>query len=97
MAPDTLKRSVIVEDISAFKPKDSRVKDCNFFPTHFVGTRNSGKSKSETMVICQERTSIVPTTRTKLTELLTTPESVAVKACCAPITSELIREINAPV
>ncbi|CAB5065372.1 unannotated protein [freshwater metagenome] len=40
---------------------------------------------------------MVTVTNTKLMTLLMTPESVAVNACCAPITSEFIREIKAPV
>ena len=32
-----------------------------------------------------------------VSELLTTPESVEVKACWAPMTSELILEISEPV
>jgi len=67
------------------------------FPTHFVGRRKTGSNNNETTVICQERINIVVTTRTSETTLLTTPESVPVNACCAPMTSELIREISAPV
>jgi hypothetical protein len=36
-------------------------------------------------------------TKRRVKELLTTPERVDVKACWAPITSELIREIREPV
>ena len=97
IAPETLKRSVIVLDISALTPKDSRVSDCNLRPTHLVGIKNTGSSKREKIVICHERISIVIVTKNRLTTLLTTPDKVAVKACCAPMTSELIREINAPV
>ena len=97
IAPETLNRSVIVLDISAFTPKDSRVKDCNLRPTHLVGMRKTGNKRREKIVICHERMSIVIVTKTRLTTLLTTPDKVAVKACCAPITSELILEIKAPV
>ena len=97
IAPDTLKRSVMVLDISAFTLKDSRVSACNLRPTHLVGMRNTGSKRSEKIVICQDKISIVTPTKTRLTTLLTTPESVAVNACCAPMTSELILEINAPV
>ena len=34
---------------------------------------------------------------TRLITLLTTPDSVEVKACCAPMTSLLSRETSAPV
>jgi hypothetical protein len=40
---------------------------------------------------------MVVATKIKVMTLLNTPESDDVNACCAPITSELIREINAPV
>ena len=41
--------------------------------------------------------SIVAATKIKLKRLLITPDKVDVKACCAPITSELSLEIRAPV
>ena len=48
-------------------------------------------------MICQESASIAAATSTRLTTLDTTPESVEVNACCAPMTSLLSREISAPV
>ena len=59
--------------------------------------RNTGSKSNDVTVICQDRVSIVRATSSKLSKLLTTPESVDVKACCAPITSEFKREISAPV
>lgn len=87
----------MVDDISAFKLNDSRVYFCSFLPTHFVGIKNIGSKTNETIVICHERINIVTVTNIRLITLLITPESVAVNACWAPITSELIREIRAPV
>ena len=81
IAPETLKRSVIVLDISAFVLNESRVSSCNFRPTHLVGMRKTGKSNSENIVICHDKISIVTPTKIKLTTLLTTPERVAVNAC----------------
>ena len=48
-------------------------------------------------VMGHDRTSIVPATSTRDTRFETTPESVEVKACCAPITSLLSRDTSAPV
>ena len=48
-------------------------------------------------VIFQERKNIAPRTNTTLRPFETTPDNVEVNACWAPITSELIREISAPV
>ena len=97
MAPETLKRSVIVLDISELRVKDSRVSDCNRRPTHLVGIKNKGSMSSEKTVICHDKINIVIPTNKRLTTLLTRPERVEVNACCAPITSELILEISAPV
>ncbi len=48
-------------------------------------------------MICQDRASIAMTTATRLIALPTTPDSVEVNACCAPMTSLLSRETSAPV
>ena len=48
-------------------------------------------------MICHDSTNIAVATRTRLTTLDTTPDSVDVNACCAPMTSLLSREISAPV
>ena len=86
-----------MEDIAALRLKESRVKACSLRPTHLVGIRNTGKSTSETKVICQERNNIVVVTKINVTTLLRTPDNEEVNACCAPITSELILDIRAPV
>ena len=96
-APETLKRSVIVEDISPLISKESRVYPCKRAPIHLVGAKKTGSSRSEATVICQLSANIVPTTRIRVSTLLISPEKVEVKARCAPITSELIRVIKAPV
>ena len=89
--------SDIVDDIDAFISNDSLVYACNLRPTHFVGNKKTGKRVNDTKVICHERVSIAAATRIKLRRLLITPESVEVKACCAPITSEFNLDIRAPV
>ena len=96
-APDTLKRSVIVDDISAFKSNDLRVYIASCRPIHFVGTMNMGSRIRETRVICQERVSIAMVTKTSVSALLTIPDKVDVNACCAPMTSLLILDIREPV
>ncbi len=46
---------------------------------------------------CQDSTNIAVSTMATEIRLPSTPPSVDVKACCAPITSLLSREIRAPV
>ena len=96
-APETLNRSVMFEDISAFNSNERLVYPANLLPIHFVGMMKMGSRTSETRVICQESVSIAAATRIRVSTLLITPERVEVKACCAPMTSELIREISEPV
>ncbi len=96
-APATLKRSVICVDMSAFSCICSRVICCSVRPIQRAGTRKIGSRISEATVICHDRNSIATTTATRLIMLPTTPESVEVNACCAPITSLLRRETSAPV
>ena len=48
-------------------------------------------------MICHDSASMAMVTTTRLMPLETTLDSVVVKACCAPMTSLLSREINAPV
>jgi hypothetical protein len=97
MAPETLNRSVILDDIAALRSKESLVKAWSFRPTHLVGIKKTGNNTRDTSVICHERKSIVVVTKIKVMTLLKTPDRDDVNACCAPITSELIREIKAPV
>ena len=70
---------------------------CSLRPTHLVGIKKTGKSAKDAKVICHESVSIAIVTSRRLNRLLTTPESVDVNACWAPITSELSLEISAPV
>ena len=53
----------------------------SFLPIHFVGTIKTGRRTRETSVICQDSVIIAITTKSKVSELLTIPESVDVKAC----------------
>lgn len=48
-------------------------------------------------MICQESSIIATTTATRLIALPTTPDSVLVNACWAPMTSLLRRDTRAPV
>ena len=56
-----------------------------------------GSITRDTKVICHESTNMAVATSTRLTTLDTTPDSVEVNACWAPMTSLLSREIRAPV
>ena len=58
---------------------------------------NTGSMASDSNVICQERTNIAPSVTATVMRLPTTDENVSVKACCAPSTSLLSREMRAPV
>jgi hypothetical protein len=66
-------------------------------PTQRAGSRNTGSSTSDSRVICQERKNIATSVMLTPMMLPTTDEKVSVKACCAPITSLLSREMSAPV
>nr|BFE80218.1 hypothetical protein GCM10020093_028190 [Planobispora longispora] len=97
MAPATLKRSVIIELISASSSICSRVSPDIFRPTHLAGKMKIGSSTRATAVICQDSAIIAPSTSTSMTTLETTEDSVLVKARWAPITSVFSRETRAPV
>jgi hypothetical protein len=79
-APETLKRSVIVLVISAFRAYDSRVSSCSLVPMSLAGMTNTGSSTSDSSVICHDRTSIAMSVSTTPMTLLTTPDRVPVKA-----------------
>ncbi len=71
--------------------------DDSLRPTQRAGSTKTGSMMRATRVICHDRKNIAPSTITTLTKLLTTLESVSVKACCAPSTSLLRRLTSAPV
>jgi hypothetical protein len=96
-APETLKRSVMLLVIEAFRAYDSRVSACSLVPMSLAGMTNTGSSTSDSRVICQDRTSIAASVSTTPMTLDTTPDSVPVKACWAPSTSLFRRLISAPV
>lgn len=96
-APATLNRSVISELISASSCICSRLTACSRLPTHLAGSTKIGSSSSAIRVTCQDSTSIVISTRTRLITLDTTEDSVVVSARCAPITSLFRRLISEPV
>ncbi len=56
-----------------------------------------GSMTREISVICQESVNMTPAVRASWIALLTTPDSVEVKACWAPITSLFRRLTSAPV
>ena len=74
-----------------------RVSPANRLPIHLAGRMNSGTRTSEAKVICQERANIVTRTITRLMRFPSTPDSVDVNACCAPMTSLFSRDTSAPV
>ena len=62
-----------------------------------AGRRKSGPSARQARVSGHDSDVIAARRRTSETTLLTTPDSVEVNACCAPITSVLRRLTSAPV
>jgi hypothetical protein len=70
---------------------------CSFDPIRRAGSTNSGTSTMDRVVICQDRLNITPAVSTSPMTLETTPDSVEVKACCAPMTSLFSRLTSAPV
>ena len=70
---------------------------CSRRPIRRAGSTKSGSSTSESAVICQDSENITPAVRTSAITLETTPDSVEVNACWAPITSLFSRLISAPV
>jgi hypothetical protein len=62
-----------------------------------AGRTNSGTRISDSAVICQDSENMTPAVSTSPITLETTPDSVDVKACCAPITSLFSRLTSAPV
>lgn len=56
-----------------------------------------GSSTSATSVTCHDSASMAPSTRTRLTTLATTEDSVLVRARWAPMTSVLVELTSAPV
>ncbi len=62
-----------------------------------AGTRKSGSMSTAITVTSQDVLSITARVSTSATRFVTTPDSVPLKACCAPITSLLSRLTSAPV
>jgi len=69
----------------------------SFLPIRRAGITNTGRITSAARVICQDRMSIVISTRITVIRLDTTDDSVSVNACWAPSTSLLSLLISAPV
>ena len=70
---------------------------CSLLPIRRAGTTNSGTMTTDSRVICQLRVSITAPVSTRPMALETTPDSVEVNACWAPMTSLLSRLTRAPV
>ena len=70
---------------------------CSRLPIRRAGSTNSGTRTSDSSVICQDSVSITPAVSTRPMTLETTPDSVEVNACWAPMTSLLSRLTSAPV
>ena len=62
-----------------------------------AGSTNTGSRSRASSVICHDRPSITTSVSSSVMRLLTTPDSVQVKARWAPITSLLSRLTRAPV
>ncbi len=97
VAPGAEKRSVICVLITALWLAASRSSRASRLPIRRAGTTNSGSNSSASTVICQEILIITARVSRSATMLLTTPESVLLKARCAPMTSLFNRLTSAPV
>lgn len=97
VAPGAENRSVIRVPIDAFRFAASRCRRAIRLPVRRAGTTNTGSSTSASRVICQDRVSMTARVSSSVTRLLTTPDSVLLKARWAPITSLLSRLTSAPV
>ena len=96
-APETVNRSVMVADISAFWVIRSRDSPASLVPTIRAGTMKIGSNTSAARVSGQDSASIDASTSTSVMELLTTVDSVEVNACWAPLTSDCSRDTSFPV
>ena len=70
---------------------------CRRRPIRRAGRTNKGTSTSDSSVICQDSVNITPAVSTSPITFETTPDSVEVNACWAPITSLFSRLTSAPV
>ena len=87
----------MLADMSPLSCICRRVRSASLRPTTLAGIRKIGSMTSAARVSCQLSTSIATSTSTRLIRLDSTVDSVEVKACWAPITSELSRETSLPV
>ena len=70
---------------------------CSRLPIRRAGSTNSGSRISDSRVICQDSENMTPAVSTSPMTFETTPDSVEVNACWAPITSLFSRLTSAPV
>ncbi len=96
-APDTLKRSVIVEFIAALSCMLCRDRPCRRRPTIRAGTMNSGSSATASSVTRHSSRNIAERVTDTLMTLSTIPPSVPVRARWAPTTLLFSRVMSAPV
>ena len=96
-APATLKRSAIVLLIDAFRLKPSRVITWSFRPMRRAGMMKAGRTTSVSSVSRHSSPNITARVIPSVMAFWTTVPMVLVTACCAPMTSLLIRLISAPV
>ena len=93
-APATLNRSAIVLLIDAFRLKPSRVITCSFRPMRRAGMMNAGSTTRVRSVSRHSRPNITASVIPRVIAFWTTVPMVLVTACCAPMTSLLIRLIE---
>ncbi len=70
---------------------------CSRRPIRRAGSTNTGTRTSDRTVICHDSENMTPAVSTSPMALESTPDSVEVKACCAPMTSLFSRLTSAPV
>ncbi len=97
VAPGAENRSVIWPVIAALWSAASRSRWARREPMRRAGMTNIGSSSSASRVICHDRLNMTTTASSSEMALLTTPDSVQVKARWAPMTSLSSRLTSAPV
>ena len=75
----------------------SRVRRCSFGPIRFAGMMKSGRTTSVRIVRRHSSASMNASVTITVTMFENTVPSVLVTACCAPMTSLFMRDINEPV
>lgn len=97
VAPGAENRSVIWVLIAELWSAASRRRAARRLPIRRAGTRKTGSMTTARTVTSHEVLSMTIRVRISATRFVTTPDSVPLKACWAPITSLLRRLTSAPV